>query len=53
MGGGHKGGDTATSPLSPQRNRFNPTCEAFAQLQELLQRRDPVPKPREEQAPGP
>ncbi|XP_071883994.1 LOW QUALITY PROTEIN: leucine-rich repeat-containing protein 71 [Anas platyrhynchos] len=39
--------------LSLQRNRFNPTCEAFAQLQELLQRRDPVPKPREEQAPGP
>ncbi|XP_032060188.1 leucine-rich repeat-containing protein 71 [Aythya fuligula] len=37
--------------LSLQRNSFPPSCEAFAQLQELLQRRDPVPKAREEQAP--
>ncbi|KAI6073037.1 Leucine-rich repeat-containing protein 71 isoform X2 [Aix galericulata] len=36
------------------RNGFPPSCPAFAQLQELLQQRDPVPRPREEQqAPGP
>ncbi|XP_040394929.1 leucine-rich repeat-containing protein 71 isoform X3 [Cygnus olor] len=42
--------------LSLQRNGFPPTCEAFARLQELLQQRDPVPKPRgreEEQGAAP
>ncbi|XP_066842274.1 leucine-rich repeat-containing protein 71 isoform X7 [Anser cygnoides] len=42
--------------LSLQRNGFPPSCEAFARLRELLQRRDPVPGPRgreEEQGAAP
>ncbi|NXE57219.1 LRC71 protein, partial [Casuarius casuarius] len=42
--------------LSLQKNRFPPACAAFAQLQELLRLRDPVPKRRgkeEEQGGGP